>query len=163
MSEVSIIKREKKLFHYTEEISQHLYSIFIEFENYFIVDSKPIKICKMVRHNRIKICKDDFHTAPDKCFCASQNTWFYGYILHGVYSISGAFQSINIVKASVHYIHLLKNLKYQLSDCVLLGDRDYLSATQQLDLFESANIKLETPMRKNQKGYKKTNLYFLKS
>jgi len=38
---------------------------------------------------------------------------------------------------------------------VLLGDKGYLSATQQLDLFESANIKLATPKRKNQKGYKK--------
>ena len=34
-------------------------------------------------------------------------------------------------------------------------NRGYLSAKQQLDLFESANIKLETPTRKNQKGYKK--------
>jgi hypothetical protein len=30
-----------------------------------------------------------------------------------------------------------------------------LSATQQLDLFEIANVKLETPIRKNQKGYEK--------
>lgn len=34
-----------------------------------------------------------------------------------------------------------------MSDCVLLGDRGYLSSTIQLDLFETANIKLETPMR----------------
>ena len=46
---------------------------------------------------------------------------------------------------------------------MLLGDRGYLSATQQLDLFESANIKLETPMRKNQKGYKKQPYIFRKS
>ena len=156
-------KRRKKLFHFTEEIRQHLYSKFIEFENYFIVDSMPLEICKMARHNRIKICKDDFHTAPDKGFCASQNTWFYGYKLHGVCSISGVFQSIDITKASVHDVHLLKDLKYQLSDCVLLVDRGYLSATQQLDLFESANIKLETPMRKNQKGYKKQPYIFRKS
>ena len=38
---------------------------------------------------------------------------------------------------------------------MLLGGKGYLSATQQLDLCESANIKLETPKRKNQKGYKK--------
>ena len=37
----------------------------------------------------------------------------------------------------------------------VLGDRGYLSSTQQLDLFETANIVLETPMRINQKGYKK--------
>ena len=83
----------------------------------------PLEICKMARHSRIKICKDDFNTAPDKGFCASQNSWFYGYKLHGVCSISGVFQSIDITKASVHDVHLLKDLKHQLSDCVLLGDR----------------------------------------
>jgi len=58
---------------------------------------------------------------------------------------------------------LLKDLKHQLSDCLLLGDRRCLSATQQLDLFESANIKLETPMRRNQKWYKKQPYIFRKS
>jgi hypothetical protein len=105
-------KRRKKLFHFIEEIRQYLFSKFIEFENYFIVDRMPLEICKMARHNRINICKDDFHTAPDKVFCTSQNTWFYGYKLQGVCSISGVFQSIDITKASVHDVHLLKDLKY---------------------------------------------------
>ena len=41
-----------------------------------------------------------------------------------------------------------------MSDCVLLGYRGYLSESIQLDLFQSVNIKLETPKRKNQKNYK---------
>jgi hypothetical protein len=32
-----------------------------------------------------------------------------------------------------------------MSDCVLLGDRGYLSESIQLDLFQTVNIKLETP------------------
>ena len=38
-----------------------------------------------------------------------------------------------------------------MSDCVLLGDRGYLSQSIQLDLFQTVNIKLETPKRANQK------------
>jgi hypothetical protein len=38
-----------------------------------------------------------------------------------------------------------------MSDCVVFGDRGYLSETIQLDLFESLNIKLETPKQINQK------------
>ncbi|MBY0066795.1 transposase, partial [Empedobacter falsenii] len=38
--------------------------------------------------------------------------------------------------------------------CVLLGDRGYLSQTIQIDLFNEANIRLETPKRSNQKEYK---------
>ena len=41
-----------------------------------------------------------------------------------------------------------------MSDCVLLGDKGYLSQTIQLDLFKEVNIELETPKRKNQKDYK---------
>ena len=156
-------KKRKKLFEFAEEIRRHLYWKFTEFENYFIVDSMPLEICKMARHNRIKICKGDFKTAPDKGFCACQNSWFYGYKLHGVCTVSGVFQSIDITKASFHDVHLLKDLKCQMSDCVLLGDRGYLSSTLQLDLFETANIKLETPMRINQIGFKKQPYIFRKS
>jgi len=60
-------------------------------------------------------------------------------------------------------VHLLKDLKYQMTDCVLLGDRGYLSAKVQLDLFETANIKLEIQMRSNQKNYKSQPYIFRKS
>jgi hypothetical protein len=38
--------RRKKLFHFAEEIRQHLYSKFTEFENYFIVDDMPLRFVK---------------------------------------------------------------------------------------------------------------------
>jgi hypothetical protein len=38
-----------------------------------------------------------------------------------------------------------------MSGCVLLGDRGYLSQRIQLYLFQTVNIKLETPKRANQK------------
>ncbi len=52
------------------------------------------------------------------------------------------------------YIRYLKDIKTQLSDCVLLVDKGYLSQTVQLDLFNEVNIHLETPKRVNQKDYK---------
>ena len=156
-------KRRRKLFDFSEKIRTTLASSFLEFENYFIIDSMPLEICKKAHQNRIKICKKDFETAPSKGFCASQDTWFYGYKLHGICSVSGVFHSIDITKANVHDIQILKDVKNQLSDCVLLGDRGYLSSTQQVDLFQTANIVLETPMRMNQKSYKKQPYVFRKS
>ena len=144
-------KRRRKLFLFLEEVRIKLASHFLEFEDYFIVDSMPLEICKFARHNRIKICKEEFETAPSKGFCASQNNWFYGYKLHGVCSINGVFHSLDITKAEVHDVHFLKTIKQQMSDCVLLGDRGYLSQSIQLDLFQTVNIKLETPKRANQK------------
>lgn len=156
-------KRRRKLFLFSEKVRNKLASRFLEFEDYFIVDSMPLEICKLSRHKRIKICQDEFETAPSKGFCASQQMYFYGYKLHGICSFSGVFQSLDITKANVHDIQFLKNINHQISDCVILGDRGYLSATVQLDLFQSANIKLETPMRTNQIGFKKQPYIFRKS
>lgn len=85
---------------------------------------------------------------------------YNGYKLHAVCSVNGVISSFDISKDSVHDIHYLQDIKSQLSDCVLLVDKGYLSDTQQLDLFEIANIKLETPMRKNQKKIQTATLYF---
>lgn len=156
-------KRRRKLFLFLEEVRTKLASRFLEFEDYFIVDSMPLEICKFSRHRRIKICKNEFETAPSKGFCASQNNWFYGYKLHGVCSINGIFHSLDITKAEVHDVHFLNNIKHQMSDCVLLGDRGYLSQSIQLDLFQTVNIKLETPKRSNQKDYKPQPYIFRKS
>lgn len=79
---------------------------------------------------------------------------FYGYKLHAVCSINGVFQSFDLSPASVHDIHYLQDIKLQLSDCVILADKGYLSSTIQLDLFNEVNIQLKTPKRKNQKDYK---------
>lgn len=156
-------KRRRKLFLFAEEIRTKLAKEFLEFEDYFIVDSMPLEICKFSRHSRIKICKEEFESAPSKGFCASQNNWYFGYKLHGVCSISGIFHSLDITKAEVHDIHFLKNIKQQMSDCVLLGDRSHLSESIQLDLFQTVKVRLETPKRSNQKDYKQQPYIFRKS
>ncbi len=156
-------KRRRKLFLFSEEIRTKLAREFLEFEDYFIVDSMPLEICKFSRHSRIKICKEEFESAPSKGFCASQNNWFFGYKLHGVCSVSGIFHSLDITKAEVHDVHFLKNIKQQMSDCVLLGDRGYLSESIQLDLFQTVKVRLETPKRSNQKDYKQQPYIFRKS
>src|SRR5690606_29741230 len=133
-------KRRRKLFLFLEEVRTKLAKEFLEFEDYFIVDSMPLEICKFSRHNRVKVCKGEFETAPSKGYCASQKSWFYGYKLHGVCSVSGVFHSLDITKAEVHDVHFLKSIKQQMSDCVLIGDRGYLSESIQLDLFETVKV-----------------------
>ena len=147
-------RRKRKLFPFLEEIRMKMVEKFNDFENYFVVDSMPLEVCKISRSSRSKICKEIDYAIPNKGFCASQNLHFYGYKLHAVCSIEGVFQSFDLSPASVHDIHYLQDIKNQMSDCVLLGDKGYLSQTIQLDLFNEVNIKLETPKRKNQKDYK---------
>jgi hypothetical protein len=147
-------RRKRKLFPFMEEIRTKMVEKLNDFEKYFVVDSMPLEVCKLARSSRSKICKEIDYALPNKGFCASQNLHFYGYKLHAVCSISGVFQSFDLSPASVHDIHYLQDIKTQLSDCVLLGDKGYLSQTIQLDLFNEVNIQLKTPKRKNQKDYK---------
>jgi len=156
-------RRKRQLFHVMEEVRQKMAAQFLEFEEYFIVDSMPLEVCKVSRERRAKICKEQFENAPDKGFCAAQDFYFYGYKLQGVCSVNGVFHSIELTKASVHDATFLKEINSQLSDCVLIGDKGYLSSSLQLDLFHSANIRLETPMRTNQKNYKKQEWVFRKT
>lgn len=147
-------RRKRKLFPFIEKIRMKMVDKFNELESYFVVDSMPLEVCKISRSARSKICKNVDYAMPNKGFCASQNLHFYGYKLHAVCSIGGVFQSFDLSPASVHDIHYLRDIKLQLSDCVLIGDKGYLSQTIQLDLFNEVNIQLETPKRKNQKDYK---------
>ena len=147
-------RRKRKLYPFMEEIRMKMVEKFNEFETFFVVDSMPLEVCKISRSSRSKICKETDYAIPNKGFCASQKLHFYGYKLHAVCSINGVFQSFDLSPASVHDIHYLQDIKTQLSDCVILADKGYLSSTIQLDLFNEVNIQLETPKRKNQKDYK---------
>ena len=132
-------------------------------EDHFIIDRMPLEICKLSRSARSKICRDAVYSAPNKGYCASQATHCFGYKLHVICSVSGVFQSMDISPASVHDIHYLKDIKAQLKDCTLIGDKGYLSAEYQLNLFETCKIKLDTTMRNNQKNYKKQAYIYRKS
>jgi hypothetical protein len=45
-------------------------------------------------------------------------------------------------------------VKHNLKNCTLIGNKGYISADYQLDLFTSTSINLSVPMRENQKGFK---------
>ncbi|MCT3754257.1 transposase [Elizabethkingia anophelis] len=147
-------RRKRRLANKIDEIRIKLARSFNESENIFIIDSMPVEVCKLSRSGTSKICKDAEYCYPNRSFCASQKMHFYGYKLHAVCSVNGVFQSVDLSPASVHDIHYLKDIREQLSDCTLLGDKGYLSSEMQIDLFNYAHIELETPKRVNQKDYK---------
>ena len=132
-------------------------------EDYFCIDSKPIEVCRIARSKRCSMGKKDFSKAPGVGYCASQSMYYYGYKLHAVCGLSGVIHSFDLTKASVHDIHYLKDVKVDYSNCTVIGDRGYISAQVQLDLFETANIRLEVPYRCNQKEWKPTFPVFAKA
>ncbi len=156
-------KRKRKLFMHIDNLRKKLVQKLNGAQVYFIIDSMPLEVCKNARAARSKICKEQQYAFPNHGFCAAQNSRYYGYKLHAVCSIDGVFENFDLSPASVHDIHYLKDIQQQMGDCVLLGDKGYLSADIQVNLFESVNIKLETPMRSNQKHFKPYPFLFKKS
>lgn len=77
--------------------------------------------------------------------------------------MDGIFTSFDLTKASVHDIHYLQDVKEQINNAYLLGDKAYLSEKVQIDLFTYANIKLQTTLRNNQYPFKKQSYIIRKT
>ena len=149
--------RRKKTAGLCEELRKRIAMEMDGGEEQFFVDSKPIEVCRVARGKRCKMGRTgNFSQAPDFGFCASQNTYYFGYKLHALCGLSGVIHSYDLSPANVHDIHFLKDVKFQFYDCCILGDRAYLSAELQQDLFSSVGIKLEVPYRLNMKNWRPT-------
>jgi hypothetical protein len=113
--------RRKKTDGLCEKIRKRLAYRMDGGEDFFIVDSKPIEVCRVAMR---KLCRmgrtGDFTWAPDFGFCTSQNTYYFGY-------------------------------------------KGYIGADVQLDLFQTAHIRLECPYRLNQKDWNPTFIPFAKA
>jgi len=132
-------------------------------ENIFILDSMPLEVCKVARGKRARICHETIRTAPEFGFCASQNQYFFGYKIHGICSLSGVIMSYDLTKANISDVLYLQDVKNEYHDCTILADKGYLSNEYQLNLFEKSRIRLNTPMRSNQRNYRKQPFLFRKT
>lgn len=156
--------RRKTTSNLSEQIRGRIANYIDSGEDYFCIDSKPIEVCRLARGKRCKMGQNgDFATAPDFGYCASQGIYFFGYKLHALYGLSGVIHSYDLSKASVHDINYIKDIKPLYHDCSIFGDWGYIGAEIQLDLSETANIKLECPYRLNQKDWKPTFAPFAKA
>lgn len=123
-------------------------------ENIFCIDSKPIPVCRNSRAKRSKLECYDYAKAPRFGYCASQKMYYFGYKLHVLNGISGVIHSYEITPANIDDREILKELKHSYINSTIIGDKGYLCAEIQADLFHKHNIKLEVPYRKNQKDTK---------
>jgi hypothetical protein len=155
-------RRRRALTPYLVRLRERIAEQIIPFEDYHIVDSMPLEIAKFSRAKRSTVCCEHIQLAPNFGYCAAQKTHYYGYKFHGVCTVQGVFKHFNISKASNHDIHYLDQVKDRFAGCVLIGDKGYLSSSIQQDLFDTYNLKVETPMRRNQADYKPLNTLFSK-
>jgi hypothetical protein len=141
-------KRRRKLTEYTENIRQSLSGQFSHLSHLFIVDSTPVEISKTSRAKRSNICATQ-DIQPAFGYCAAQKKHYFGYKLHLVCDDNAVVHSFDFTPANIHDINYLKDVKYDLQNCELIGDKAYISADYQADLFTQRQIKLSVPMRSN--------------
>jgi hypothetical protein len=146
--------RRKLTARLAEEIRKEVAHAIDGSEDVFCIDSKPVKVCQNARAKRCAMGRDNIDAAPDWGYCASQGLHYYGYKLHAVCGIRGVIHSFDMTAASVHDLHYLKDVQWEYHDCMILGDKGYLSAEVQQNLFDTANITLEVPYRLNQKNWR---------
>ena len=155
-------RRRRSLRHYFNTVLEYLSEKISPAEDAFIVDSFPIEVCRFARAKRVRVCKENFDTAPDYGYCAAQKNTYFGYKLHGLCGVSGVFKKIDLSKASIAVIHYLQDIREDISQCILIGDKAYLSSEIQLDLFQTQGVRLITPKRVNQKDFRKYPQIFRK-
>lgn len=146
--------RRKLTARLAEEIRKDVAVAIDGSEDVFCIDSKPVKVCQNARAKRCAMGRDNMDAAPDWGYCATQGLHYYGYKLHAVCGIQGVIHSYDTTAASVHDLHYLNDVRWEYHDCMMLGDKGYLSAEIQKNLFETANISLEVPYRLNQKNWR---------
>ena len=147
-----------------EEIRKRLAMKMDGAEKLFFVDSKPIEVCRVAREKRCRMGRTgDFSKAPDFGYCASQNTYYFGYKLHALCGLTGVIHSSDLSTASVAALKYMNDVKLTYHDCSIYGDKGYIGADIQFDLFETAHIRLECPYRVNQKDWKHTFIPFVKA
>lgn len=137
----------------TEDIRKSVAMFIDGSEDIFCIDSKPVKVCRNARVKRCSMGRDNDAAAPDWGYCSSQGMYYYGYKLHAVCGTQGVIHSYDMTAASVHDLHYLKDVRWEYHDCMMLGDKGYLSVEVQQNLFETANITLDVPYRLNQKNW----------
>ena len=154
--------RRKQTAKLAEDIRKEVAMAMDGGEDVFCIDTKPVKVCQNARANRCTMGKYNPQVAPAWGYCASQGLYYYGYKLHAVCGISGVIHSYDMTSADVHDIHYLKDVRWEYHDCMMLGDKGYLSAEIQKDLFEVAHIELEVPYRLNQKDWEQPSWAYKK-
>lgn len=153
-------KQRRFLVPWMHKVREQLVHKLVPFEDMYVLDSMPVEICKFARAKRVKVCKEQEETAPAFGYCAARQQTFYGYKLHSGCTLAGVVTDFDLSKANVADIHYLSDIRDRYHSCTLLGDKACLRDALQTELFENNRLLLHSPMRANQRHYRKQPALF---
>jgi hypothetical protein len=106
----------------------------------YILDSKPIPMCKPVRHGRVRLMRDD---GAD--FGKNSVGWFFGFKLHLIIHRTGAILGAILSPASWNDRHPALALAWITSGGISLADLGYPGKDIEATLLEEAGMLMITP------------------
>lgn len=106
----------------------------------YLLDSKPIPVCKPIRHGRVRLLRDQ-----GACFGKSTQGWFFGFKLHTLTYHNGAIVCAFLTPANWDDRDVALALGLAVDGGIVLGDRGYRRPELSQDLADEADLLLITP------------------
>ena len=143
--------RRKRLQVFMEDALSLARSHFSPHERLFIVDSKPVPICRLGRIPRLKICKENPTIRPQLATCFAKNERYYGFKIHLITTQKGLPVSFSLTGAKTHDVRAFEQMMdhSELKKVDIIGDKGYVSNPLQLNLFENKEVSLKAQPRVN--------------
>lgn len=82
-------RRKGQLFPFIEKVRQQLAAEFLEFEDYFIIDSMPLEVCKIAREKRSQVCRNLLRPLLTKGFALRKTFTFMDINCRGSVQLTG--------------------------------------------------------------------------
>ncbi len=87
-------RRRRKLAFKIELFRQKIASIIVPVEDYHVIDSMPLEVCKYSHSFRTKIRQENTETSPSFGYCAAQKLHYFGYKIHAVCTVPGVIKTL---------------------------------------------------------------------
>lgn len=143
-------RRRRALFSLVERLRQTLVTPFLDQENVFLTDSKPLPICEYARSSDSALCQEIDYARPSHGYCPSKDEHYFGYKLHSLHTLEGVIAHLDLAPAHQHDVNFLYDLQEQVFNILLITDKGYLSQDWQKKFKVHNNALLYSPKRKNQ-------------
>jgi len=137
--------------------SKELFPVLVKFQKFLssklhshlkvirLIDSTPIPVVSYLRSSR----STSFPEASYG-YCAAKDEKYYGFKLHMLITTNGVPTNFDLTPANIHDLSVTEELTEPYQELIIVGDKGYLSKTQQQEL-QYKNKILITSYRKNQK------------
>lgn len=86
----------------------------------YLIDAKPIPVCKSIRHGRVRLLRDD-----GACFGKTSAGWFFGFELHALRDINGCIVDAMLTSGNLDDRGPASELAQAVDGGVVLADLGY--------------------------------------